>query len=169
MSFLGIAPCWVKIRTKQHKANTGCSPPGSCLSLAALSIRHCCLVAKSCPTPCDPMHVACQAPLSMGFSGQEYWCALPFPSPSYLPDPRITPLALATSPALPVDYLPLSHQGSPVDAVGCLNLLRLDGALLCFWADTVCMFLKSLLRQYMSSIRNFYLCLSILSICVCTQ
>ena len=31
--------------------------------------------------------VACQAPLSVGFSRQEYWSGLPFPSPGDLPDP----------------------------------------------------------------------------------
>ena len=36
-----------------------------------------------------------QAPLSMGFSRQEYWSGLPFPSPGYLPDPGIEPLSLA--------------------------------------------------------------------------
>ena len=30
---------------------------------------------------CDPMDIACQAPLSMGFSRQEYWSGLPSPSP----------------------------------------------------------------------------------------
>ena len=30
--------------------------------------------------------VACQAPLSMGFSSQEYWSGLPFPTPGDLPD-----------------------------------------------------------------------------------
>ena len=33
--------------------------------------------------------VACQAPLSMGFSRQEHWSGLPFLSPGDLPDPRI--------------------------------------------------------------------------------
>ena len=33
--------------------------------------------------------VAHQAPLSIGFSGQEYWCGLPFPSPSGHPDPGV--------------------------------------------------------------------------------
>ena len=37
--------------------------------------------------------------LSMGFSRQEYWSGLPFPSPEDLPDPGIEPLSL-TSPAL---------------------------------------------------------------------
>ena len=38
-------------------------------------------VAQSCPTLCDLWTVAHQAPLSMGFSRQEYWSGLPFPSP----------------------------------------------------------------------------------------
>ena len=46
--------------------------------------------------------VACQAPLSMGFSRQEYWSGLPFPSPGDLPDPGIEPW----SPALQADSLP---------------------------------------------------------------
>ena len=36
--------------------------------------------------------VACQAPLSMGFSKQEYWSGLPFPSPRNLRDPGIEPV-----------------------------------------------------------------------------
>ena len=49
-----------------------------------------CEVAQSCPTPCDPMdYIAYRTPLSMGFSGQEYWRGLPFPSPEDLPDPGI--------------------------------------------------------------------------------
>ena len=42
----------------------------------------CGLVAKSCPTHAIPWTVALQAPLSMGFSRQEYWSGLPFPSPT---------------------------------------------------------------------------------------
>ena len=38
-------------------------------------------------------YVACQAPLSMGFSRQEYWSGLPFPSPGDLPDLGITLLS----------------------------------------------------------------------------
>ena len=45
---------------------------------------------QSCPTLCDPMNCSLQAPLSMGFSRQEYWGGLPFPSPGDLPDPGIT-------------------------------------------------------------------------------
>ena len=49
------------------------------------------LVAKSCPTLATPRTVVCQAPLSMGFSRQEYWSTLPFPSPGDLPKPGIEP------------------------------------------------------------------------------
>ena len=52
--------------------------------------------------------VACQAPLSMGFSRQEYWSGLRFPSPGDLPEPGIKP----GSPASQVDSLLLSHEGS---------------------------------------------------------
>ena len=43
--------------------------------------------------------VACQAPLSMGFSRQEYWSRMPFPSPGDLPNTGIKPVSLV-SPAL---------------------------------------------------------------------
>ena len=52
-----------------------------------------------------------QAPLSMGFSRQEYWSGLPFPSPGDFPDPGIE--SKSVSPALQVNSLPLSHQGNP--------------------------------------------------------
>ena len=56
-----------------------------------------------------PWTVACQALLSMGFSGQEYWSGLPFPSPEYLPDPGIK----ARSPALQADSLLFEPRGKP--------------------------------------------------------
>ena len=49
------------------------------------------LVAQSCLTLETPRTVACQAPLSMGFSRHECWSGLPFPSPGDLPDPGIEP------------------------------------------------------------------------------
>ena len=52
-------------------------------------------VAQSCPTLCDPMDSSLhQAPPSMGFSRQEYWSGLPFPSPGNLPNPGIEPRSL---------------------------------------------------------------------------
>ena len=44
-----------------------------------------------------PWAAACQAPLSMEFSRQEYWSGLPFPSPGDLPNPGIKPMASASS------------------------------------------------------------------------
>ena len=49
-----------------------------------------------------PWTVAHQAPPSMGFSKQEYWSGLPFPSPGDLPDPGIEPW----SPTFQADTLP---------------------------------------------------------------
>ena len=49
-----------------------------------------------------PWIVARQAPLSMGFSRQEYWSGLPCPPAGDLPDPEIEP----ASPALQADSLP---------------------------------------------------------------
>ena len=66
-------------------------------------------VAQSCLTA-TTWTVAHQAPPSMGFSRQEYWSGLPFPSPGAIPDPGIEP----RSPALPADSLPLGQQGSPL-------------------------------------------------------
>ena len=57
--------------------------------------------------------VACQVPLSMGFSKQEYWSGLPCPPSEDLPDPGIKP----QSPALQAESLLLSHQGSPCTCV----------------------------------------------------
>ena len=59
-------------------------------------------VTKSCPTLATPWTVAHQAPLSMGFSRQEYWSGLPFPSPGDLPNPGIE----LGSPAFQADDLP---------------------------------------------------------------
>ena len=54
-----------------------------------------------------PQTIARQAPLSMGFSGQEYWSGLPFPSPENLPSPGTEPGSLA----LQADSLPRELQG----------------------------------------------------------
>ena len=48
--------------------------------------------------------VTCQASLSVGFSRQEYWNGLPFPSPGHLPHPGMQPVSL-TSPALAGGFL----------------------------------------------------------------
>ena len=66
--------------------------------------------------------VARQAPLSMGFSRQEYWSGLPFPFPGDLLDPGIEPMPLA-SPAL-AGELPLAPPAFvPSDRLKPLNVL----------------------------------------------
>ena len=55
---------------------------------------------------------ACQAPLSMGLSRQEYWSGLPFPPLGDLPYLVIEPTS-PISPALQAVLYLLSHQGSP--------------------------------------------------------
>ena len=56
-----------------------------------------------------PWTVTYQAPPSVGFSRQEYWSGLPFPSPGDLPDPGIEP----GSPALQADALTSEPPGKP--------------------------------------------------------
>ena len=53
--------------------------------------------------------VAYQVPSSMGFSRQEYWSGLSFPSPEDLPNPGIKP----RSPALQAESLPTELPGEP--------------------------------------------------------
>ena len=56
-----------------------------------------------------PGTVAYQAPPSTGFSRQEYWSGLPFPSPGYLPNPGVKP----GSPAFQADALTSEPPGKP--------------------------------------------------------
>ena len=56
-----------------------------------------------------PWTVAYQAPPSMGFSRQEYWSGLPFPSPGDFPDPGIEPW----SPGFQADALTSEPPGKP--------------------------------------------------------
>ena len=56
-----------------------------------------------------PWTVTYRAPLSMGFSRQEYWSELPFPSPRDLSNPGIKP----RSPMLQADALPSEPRGKP--------------------------------------------------------
>ena len=75
-----------------------------------------CMCMLTCFRPVQlfltPWTVACQAPLSMGFSRQEHWSGLPYPPPGDLPDPGMEPVSPAF-PALLANSLLLSHQGNP--------------------------------------------------------
>ena len=73
------------------------------------------LVTKACLILATPWTVACQAPLSMGFSRQEYWRGLPFLSPEDLLDSGSNPGFLHCRQIL----YQLSYQGSQLN----LNLL----------------------------------------------
>ena len=61
-----------------------------------------------------PWILACQAPLSMEPSKQEYWSELSFPSPGDLPDGGVEP----TSPTLQVDSLLSEPPGEPEEVLG---------------------------------------------------
>ena len=60
-----------------------------------LESYHVFLVAQSWPTLATPQTLACHAPLSMGFSREEYWSGLPFPSPGDILHPGIEAGSLA--------------------------------------------------------------------------
>ena len=68
--------------------------PGAASRRPCMLSRFICVQLLVIPWP-----VAHQVPLSKGFSRQEYWSGLPFPSPGDLPDARVEPVSLA-SPAL---------------------------------------------------------------------
>ena len=76
-----------------------------CVSCSVLS-RFCCVRLLA-----TPWTVAHQAPLSMGFSRQEYWNGFPFPSTGDLPDPEIEP----GCPTLQAESLPSEPPGKPSD------------------------------------------------------
>ena len=68
--------------------------------------------SKIMSNSCDPM----DPPLCMGFSRQEYWSGLPFPSAGDLPDPGIEPASLTLAGRL----LPLCHLGTSKEDVVCI-------------------------------------------------
>ena len=82
-----------------NNRETGLQPPPSDTNQNELVNLYvlCAKLLQLCPTLCDPI-VAHQAPLSMGFSRQEYWSGLSCLPPEDLPDPGIEPESL-TSPA----------------------------------------------------------------------
>ena len=67
---------------------------------------------QTCPTLSGAMDSSPQAPLSMGFSRQEYWSGLPFPTPRDLLDPGTEPMSL-TSTALPGGFFTTAPPGKP--------------------------------------------------------
>ena len=87
-------PGQVSSRHGHRKTLTLFSPPGSprtCrwADVCAKSLSHVQLFVI-------PQTVACQAPLSMSFSRQEYWSGLPCPPPGDLPHPGMEPVSLTS-------------------------------------------------------------------------
>ena len=88
-----------------------------------------------------PWTVACQASLSMGFSRQEYWNGLPFPSPGDLPNPGIEP----TSPESLASPALAGRFSTTVDALS-IFLVKMHSSLSMFYS---CFKLKLLLPCWM--------------------
>ena len=87
-----VLPCSVCAGKDQGAGRGGREPPSASTPHSSVSLL--------CPTLCNPMdYIACQTPLSTGFSRQEYRCGLPCPPPGDLPNPGIKPFFLK-SPAL---------------------------------------------------------------------
>ena len=108
-----LTSCWQQNGQK-------CGPPRPHADASALCCEHSVTSALAAVKVSDtspsrvrlvaiPWPVVYQASLSMGFSRQEYWSGLPFPSPGDLPDPGIKP----RSPALQADALPSEPPGKP--------------------------------------------------------
>ena len=95
----------LKCCTNVEGAASGCSHLTALTDLSLVVVVGG-LVTKSCSTLATPWTVACQVPLSMGFSRQEYWSGLPFPSSGDLPNPGIEP----RSPTLQAVSLPTELQ-----------------------------------------------------------
>jgi len=61
-----------------------------------------------------PGTVACQDPLSMKFSRQEYWSRLPFPTPGDFANPWIELASLLDSPELAGGFFTATRPGKPI-------------------------------------------------------
>ena len=99
----------------------------------------CAKLLQSHLTLCDPWTVARQAPLSMGFSRQEYWSGLPRPPSGDLPDPGVISVSLM-SPALAVRFFTTSATWEALS----LPLPQCPGACIMHVSFLVC---RALLRN----------------------
>ena len=71
-------------------------------------------VAQSCPTLHDPMDCSLPAPLSMGFSRQEYWSGVPLPSPINIYTECISSILACT--------VPWTEEPGGLQPMGCTNM-----------------------------------------------
>ena len=102
-NFIGFNPTYQLVSSSQPNIST-CKPLTTTYEVG--EVKWSCSVVSDSATPWT---VARQAPLSMGFSRQEYWSGLPFPSPGDLPNPGIEP----GSPALQADALSFETPRKP--------------------------------------------------------
>ena len=121
-------PKWEPLRTKTRNLCTNILLWGSCslesdfstgldqplpvvVAAKAFELCCCCWVISVMSNSLRPHALSCQAPLSKGFSRQEYWNGLPCPPPGDL-DPWIEPTALM-SPALVAEFCTLASTRLP--------------------------------------------------------
>ena len=106
-------PCFVHFLTIPHKQSCrGLSNLFVCVCVCVCVYVCMCSVALLYPNLCDRMDTACQTPLAMEFSRQEYWSGLSFPTPEDLPSPGMQTASLLHLLHWQADSLPLSHLGS---------------------------------------------------------
>ena len=89
------------------------------------------------PLFASPWSVTYQTPQSMGFSRQEYWSGLPFPSPGDLPNPRIKPRSPAMQTALTYSFPNLepvrcSMSSSNCCFLTCIQVSQETGKVVCY-------------------------------------
>ena len=87
-----------------HSLPMKCRTEGKCMHAQSLTCVQCFAT---------PWIVACQAPLSVEFSRQEYWSGLPFPTSGDLPNPGIK----LGSPETEADSLPSEPPGKPREKI----------------------------------------------------
>ena len=115
------------------------------------SLWSCVLSHFSCVWLCaTPWTVVHQAPLSMGFSRQEYCSGFPFPSPGDLPNPGVEP----GSPALQVDSLPSEPQGKPLKLTE-IPLSNKKKWTTCSWSVSECYILYNSISMTSSKSQSY--------------
>ena len=113
------------------------------------------LVTKSSLTLCDPTTVNRQAPLSTGFSRQEYWSRLLFPSPGDLPHPGIKPgsSALKVDSLLTEPYWDISSSRKIVSIDGDVKKQTLGH---CWWECKWCSCYGKQYGNYSKKLQNYH-------------
>ena len=102
---------WLRFHDSTAGGMSSIPPQGTKIPHAAMKVK---VKLLSCVQLFgNPWTVACQAPLSMGLSRQEYWSGLPCPPSGDLPNPGIEP-ASPPPPIFHVDSLPAEQPRKPL-------------------------------------------------------